>query len=67
MITEKIQHARRNTGKQSSKNAWVSPSKQWWSEMTAVSETAGNSLTVCWLKLHVLNAGGLGSIPGQGT
>ena len=27
----------------------------------------GTSLVVQWLRLHALNAGGLGSIPGQGT
>ena len=27
----------------------------------------GTSLVVQWLRLHVPNAGGLGSIPGQGT
>ncbi|TEA37609.1 hypothetical protein DBR06_SOUSAS5310036, partial [Sousa chinensis] len=27
----------------------------------------GTSLVVQWLRLHTPNAGGLGSIPGQGT
>ncbi|TEA28249.1 hypothetical protein DBR06_SOUSAS3310030 [Sousa chinensis] len=27
----------------------------------------GTSLVVQWLRLHAPNAGGLGSIPGQGT
>ena len=27
----------------------------------------GASLVVQWLRLHIPNAGGLGSIPGQGT
>ena len=27
----------------------------------------GTSLVVQWVRLHVPNAGGLGSIPGQGT
>ena len=29
--------------------------------------TLGTSLVVQWLRLHAPNAGGLGSIPGQGT
>ena len=28
---------------------------------------SGTSLVVQWLRLHAPNAGGLGSIPGQGT
>ena len=28
---------------------------------------SGTSLVVQWLRLHALNAGGPGSIPGQGT
>ena len=28
---------------------------------------SGTSLVVQWLRLHTPNAGGLGSIPGQGT
>ena len=30
-------------------------------------ESAGTSLVVQWLTVHVPNAGDLGSIPGQGT
>ena len=30
-------------------------------------EGEGTSLVVQWLRLHTPNAGGLGSIPGQGT
>ena len=30
-------------------------------------ESAGTSLVVQWLTVHVPNAGNLGSIPGQGT
>ena len=30
-------------------------------------ELGGTSLVVQWLTLHALNAGGPGSIPGQGT
>ena len=30
-------------------------------------EIKGTSLVVQWLRLHAPNAGGLGSIPGQGT
>ena len=29
--------------------------------------SGGTSLVVQWLRLHAPNAGGLGSIPGQGT
>ena len=31
------------------------------------TDTTGTSLVVQWLRLHAPNAGGLGSIPGQGT
>ena len=30
-------------------------------------EDTGTSLVVQWLRLHIYNAGDLGSIPGQGT
>ena len=30
-------------------------------------DISGTSLVVQWLRLHALNAGGLGLIPGQGT
>ena len=30
-------------------------------------ENGGASLVVQWLRLHTPNAGGMGSIPGQGT
>ena len=31
------------------------------------NNNTGTSLVVQWLRLHVPNSGGLGSIPGQGT
>ena len=34
---------------------------------TLPKNKAGTSLVVQWLRLHAPNAGGLGSIPGQGT
>ena len=37
--------------------------KHKWSKYT----NWGTSLVVQWLRLHAPNAGGLGSIPGQGT
>ena len=30
-------------------------------------QTSGTSLVVQWLELHTSTAGGMGSIPGQGT
>ena len=35
--------------------------------MAGIKKTTGTSLVVQWLRLHVPNAGALGSIPGQGT
>ena len=32
-----------------------------------LKKVIGTSLVVQWLRLHAPNAGGLGSIPGQGT
>ena len=36
-------------------------------ELTIKRRHLGTSLVVQWLRLHTPNAGGLGSIPGQGT
>ena len=35
--------------------------------LNIIKATYGTSLVVQWLRLHVPNAGSLGSIPGQGT
>ena len=35
--------------------------------MTHLTRRGGTSLVAHWLRLHIPNAGGLGSIPGQGT
>ena len=42
-------------------------SPSWQFSLVLKTEILGISLVVQWLELHIPNAGGLGSIPGQGT